>query len=130
MIQHTLYDNVVCNPVAHIAVSCAEKRIIMLVKFFCPAYANIIMFGDVAIQLLKMMGHSGTVPSALLAADVPAALERLQAAVATEGRLPDPKGHIQVDDEPVVSLRHRALPLIDLLKVAAKAERNVTWDSN
>lgn len=101
----------------------------MLVTFFCPAYANITMFGDVAIRLLKMMGHSGTVPSALLASDVPAALKRLQAAVATNGRLVEPQGCVQVDnDEPVVSLRHRALPLIDLLKVAAKAERNVVWD--
>lgn len=101
----------------------------MLVTFFCPAYANITMFGDVAIQLLKIMGHSGTVPSALLAADVPAALKRLQTAVATNGQLPETQGSDQVDnDEPVVSLRHRALPLIDLLKVAAKAEHNVVWD--
>ncbi len=52
----------------------------MLVTFFCPAYANITMFGDVAVRLLKMMGHSGTVPSALLAENVPAALGRLEAA--------------------------------------------------
>jgi hypothetical protein len=126
---HTLHDDVVCNPLAGIAVSNAVKRTIMLVTFFCPAYANITMFGDVAIQLLKIMGHSGTVPSALLAADVPAALKRLQTAVATNGQLPETQGSDQVDnDEPVVSLRHRALPLIDLLKVAAKAEHNVVWD--
>lgn len=44
------------------------------------AYADITMFGDVALVLLKMMGHSGTVPSSILAADVPAALSRLKAA--------------------------------------------------
>ena len=49
----------------------------MLVTFSCPVYADITMFGDVAVRLLKMMGHSGTVPSAIVAADVPAALERL-----------------------------------------------------
>ena len=103
----------------------------MLVTFSCPAYADITMFGDVAIRLLKMMGHSGTVPSALVADDVPMALERLQAAVATEDQLPETKKSDQADDdEPVVSLRHRALPLIDLLKAAAKAECNVMWDSN
>ena len=53
----------------------------MLVTFTCPAYADITMFGDVAIRLLKMMGHSGTVPGALLAEDVPAALQRLEAAI-------------------------------------------------
>ncbi|MDH3986447.1 MAG: DUF1840 domain-containing protein, partial [Gammaproteobacteria bacterium] len=34
------------------------------------------------------------------------------------------------DDESTVSLPHRALPLIDLLKAAAKAKCNVMWDSN
>lgn len=103
----------------------------MLVTFSCPAYADITMFGDVAVHLLKMMGHSGTVPSALVAADVPAALERLEAAVAAEGDLPAPGEPSQAEDEePPVSLGHRALPLIELLKAAAKAERNVMWDSN
>ena len=41
----------------------------MLVAFKSDAYADIIMFGDVAQQLLKMMGHSGTVPSAIQADD-------------------------------------------------------------
>ena len=103
----------------------------MLVTFSCPAYADITMFGDVAVHLLKMMGHSGTVPSALVAADVPAALERLEAAVAAEGDAPAPGEPSQAEDEePPVSLGHRALPLIELLKAAAKAERNVMWDSN
>jgi hypothetical protein len=89
------------------------------------------MFGDVAIRLLKMMGHSGTVPSALLAQDVPAALERLQAAVEKDRQSPEPEQPAEEeDDEPAVSLAHRALPLIELLKAAAKAEVNVMWDSN
>jgi F-type H+-transporting ATPase subunit gamma len=53
----------------------------MLITFQTKAYANITMFGDVAIALLKLMGHSGTVPGALMADDVPAALAHLQAAV-------------------------------------------------
>ena len=53
----------------------------MLITFSCPAYANITMFGDAAVRLLKLMGHSDTVPGALLAPDVQAALERLEAAV-------------------------------------------------
>jgi hypothetical protein len=56
----------------------------MLVTFTTKAYANITMFGDVAVTLLKMMGHSGTVPGAILAADVPAALSRLTAAIDAE----------------------------------------------
>ena len=103
----------------------------MLVTFSCPAYADITMFGDVAVRLLKMMGHSGTVPSALVAKDVPAALQRLQAAVEKERQSPEPEISAQEeDDEPRVSLPHRALPLVELLKAAAKAEVNVMWDSN
>jgi len=48
----------------------------MLVTFTTDAYADIIMFGDVALTLLKMMRHSKTVPGAILAADVPMALNR------------------------------------------------------
>lgn len=102
----------------------------MLVTFSCPAYANITMFGDVAVRLLKMMGHSGTVPGALVAEDVPAALARLEAAIEAEKQLPEPQAPETDDDEPPVSLPHRALPVIELLRAAAKAECDVMWDSN
>jgi hypothetical protein len=39
-----------------------REDVIMLVTFSCPAYASITMFGDVAVRLLKLMGHSGTGP--------------------------------------------------------------------
>jgi hypothetical protein len=97
----------------------------MLVTFTTKAYADITMFGDVAIAMLKMMGHSGTVPGAIRAEDVPAALSRLTAAI-NAGTSPPP--HIDKDaDEPMVSMAHRALPLINLLTAAAKAEMNVMW---
>lgn len=100
----------------------------MLVTFSCPAYANITMFGNVAEQMLRMMGHSTRVPGALLAEDVEPALQRLRAAIAAEQQLPQPDAD-GTDDEPPVSLSTRALPLIELLAAAAKAEVNVMWDS-
>jgi len=103
----------------------------MLVTFSCSACADITMFGDVAVPLLKLMGHSGTVPSALLAEDVSGALKRLVSAVEADGELPLPQASEQTeDDEPKVSLSHRALPLIDLLTAAANEECNVMWDSS
>jgi len=106
----------------------------MLVTFSCPAYADITMFGDVAVQLLKMMGHSGTVPSALNAEDVQAALVHLQTAVEQSSKpelsMKDEEDGEDENDEPAVSLSHRALPLIELLRAAAKEECNVMWDSN
>ena len=71
------------------------------------------MFGDVAVTLLKMAGHSGTVPSALLAGDVPSALARLKQKLA----IADPEGESKqssrpkAQDEkttPAVGLRLRA----------------------
>jgi hypothetical protein len=102
----------------------------MLVTFETAVHANITMFGDVAVALIKMTGHSGSVPGALMAADVPAALERLKRAVAErphESLDPEPRGGTADEDEPNVSLAHRALPLIQLLEAAAAAGKNVMW---
>lgn len=102
----------------------------MLVTFSCPAYADITMFGDVAIRILKMMGNSGTVPGAILAEDVPAALERLVTAIEAEQKLPEQERPGNDEEEAAVSLSHRALPLIKLLEAAADAKCNVMWDKN
>jgi len=102
----------------------------MLITFKTDAYADIIMFGDVARQLLKMMGHSGTVPGAILADDVPSALDRLKRAVESEkgAEKPPPESGRGEDDEPSVSLSYRALPLIELLTAAASKKRDVMWE--
>ena len=97
----------------------------MLVTFTTDAYADITMFGDVALPLLKMMGHSGTVPSAILAEDVPAALSRLTAAI--EAAKAAPSVDDEDEDEPQVSLSNRAWPLINLLTAAAKEGCDVMW---
>ncbi len=97
----------------------------MLVTFSTNAYADITYFGDVALSMLRMMGHSPTVPGAIVAEDVPAALNSLTAAIEAE------KNVLQAEDkdtdEPVVSMAHRALPLIELLAAAAEAETYVMW---
>lgn len=103
----------------------------MLVTFSCRATANITMFGDVAVQLVKMMGHSGTIPSAILAEDVASALKRLQAALNTIKEKPKPEVSKEDNEEStVVSLPNRASPLIDMLEAAIKDESNVSWASN
>lgn len=93
----------------------------MLVTFTTDVSAEITMFGDVALTLLKMMGHSGTVPGAILAEEVPMALSRLTAAIEVEESSPS------IVDKSGVSMATRALPLINLLTAAAKAECNVMW---
>jgi len=100
----------------------------MLVTFTCKAYADITMFGDVALSMLKMMGHSETVPGAILAEDVPAALDRLKRAIeAAPARNESREAQDDDSDEPPVSLAHRALPLIELLAAAARENCDVMW---
>lgn len=98
----------------------------MLITFRCKAYANITMFGDVALQLIKMMGHSGAVPGALMPDDIPVALENLRASLAQVDMSTAPAN--SDENEPVVSISHRAMPLIELLEAAEKEEVPVMWD--
>lgn len=106
----------------------------MLVTFSSSAHADITMFGEVAEDLLKMMGHSGTVPGALRAEDVGDALEKLRAAIdAEEARLKargEPKQEEDDDDEdePSVPIYRRARPLVSLLEAASARGSDVMWE--
>lgn len=104
----------------------------MLITFSTRASADITMFGDVATRLLKLMGQSGVTPGALLAADLPAAIDKLKEAIATAGDEPvgnEPArpGEDPEKRPPPVSLRQRAFPLIRLLEAAARANADVVW---
>jgi hypothetical protein len=102
----------------------------MLVQFDSPA-GRFSMFGDIAVTLLKMMGHSGTVPGAILAPDIPSALQKLKSAVAaTPEAAPGTKAGADArgDTEELVSLRQRAFPLIELLERAVQMKCDVLWD--
>ena len=96
----------------------------MLVTFYSDAHEDVIYFGDVAQQLLKAMGQSGVVPSAILAKDVPQALALLTEAMGIERSKP-------VDgsskDAQEVRLVYRAMPLIALLQHAADTPCDVLW---
>jgi hypothetical protein len=82
-----------------------------------------------------MMGHSGTVPGAILAEDVPAALDRLKKALAEDRSatvaIPAENAKDYDDEESKevpVSLAQHAFPLLELLKAAAGAQRDVMWE--
>src|SRR6266581_4720962 len=99
----------------------------MLVRFESEV-GSVTMFGEVAVKLLKMMGHSGTVPSALLAKDIPAALDRLKSALAiTPDESRTSAKADETDKQPPVSLRQRAYPLIELMERAAARGVDIVW---
>jgi hypothetical protein len=103
----------------------------MLVTFSSKSSADITMFGDIAVQLLNMMGHKGTATSAITAEDVAAALVALEAAIEEFKHLPeaDTSADEEEKDSPV-SLPHRALPLIKMLQLAVRDESFVMWASS
>ncbi|WP_027856871.1 DUF1840 domain-containing protein [Marinobacterium jannaschii] len=101
----------------------------MLITFKSEAYANITMFGDVGLSLLKLMGYSA-VPGSILAEDVPEALQRLKSAVVVD-KIVQPQAIEDNADSstPVnVSLAKRAIPLLEMLTAAAADECDVMWD--
>jgi hypothetical protein len=105
----------------------------MIVKFTTRTGA-LTMHGDAAVALLKAMGHSGTVPGAILAADLPAALASLRRALEEQARAappPVPAAEDEDDErerEPPVSLRMRALPLIDMVETAIARNSDLMWE--
>jgi len=99
----------------------------MLIKFDSEV-GSFTMDGAIAVQLIRAMGHSGTVPGAILPADIPGALARLQGVVdksPTGGKAPAAKS--ADESEVQVSLRQRAFPLIELLTLAAARGKEVLW---
>jgi hypothetical protein len=112
-----------------------DKEVKVLVTFRTKAYANITMFGDAAKQLLELMGHSGTIPSAINAEDVPGALAKLEAAIAQRQAVDaaeareDEHGRKDYDAPRKVTLSQRAVPLLELLRAAAAKKVDVMWDS-
>jgi hypothetical protein len=108
----------------------------MLVTFHTKAHGDITMFGEIAVALLKLGGLSGNVPTAILAADIPAVLSRLGAALEEHGHAaPGLAGTAQAaniaaptredDAEKPVPLGQRALPLVALLRAAHAAGADV-----
>ncbi|HEX7011609.1 MAG TPA: DUF1840 domain-containing protein [Steroidobacteraceae bacterium] len=111
----------------------------MLVKFSSTATESITMFGEPAVELLKMMGATGRVPGGLSAEEIPSALEKLQTGIErlraqTRAEAPPAEMDGKTDEdedssrEPPVALETRAVPLISLLKRAAAAGATVMWE--
>jgi len=96
---------------------------VQFVNFHCRVAADFSMFEEVALSLLKKMGHSGTVPSAILPEDIPQALARLRGELSHEpAQDGDEEGELRV------SLLRRAYPLIKMLEAALAEGCEVMWD--
>ncbi|MFT4059698.1 MAG: DUF1840 domain-containing protein [Legionella sp.] len=99
----------------------------MLVTFHSDAYENITYFGDIAAQLLTLMGHSGAIPGAIKSHDLPQALNHLQQGLQNK----NVSSSQEEDDEEEVEidLVKRAIPLVNLLQASIKSDCDVLWDA-
>lgn len=89
------------------------------------------MFGDVALKLIKIMGHGGTVPGAIGADEVEVAAQRLQAAIETDKAASEDvteQNQNEESSERRISLAQRAQPLLELLQVAVGTGSPVMWN--
>ncbi|WP_299691631.1 DUF1840 domain-containing protein [uncultured Vibrio sp.] len=108
----------------------------MLITFNCKAHASVTMFGETGLQFIKMLGHSGTIPGAIDATEVPQALNNLLAAISVEqSQALEQDEHDGYDDEKEddaveapIHIGRRAFPLVALLKAAIKEECEVMWE--
>jgi hypothetical protein len=112
----------------------------MLITFASNFNADITMFQDVAATLLKAMGQSEKPPGILRGENIAQALAKLKKylqvveANSVSGSDPDNTGASEQDESEAdeekqsrVSLRLRALPLLEMLETAYREDVDVIW---
>jgi len=110
----------------------------MLYTFKSKATADLLMLGSNGDELLRIIGKDVTPRGILLAADMPAAIRAIEAAIqrveehsrlvtsrdakeATDNDTP------RADKAPPVGLSQRAWPMVEMMKVASAAGEPITW---
>ena len=99
----------------------------MLIRFQGENTGSFVMFEDIARQLLRMMGTSGNVEGALREEDVPQALNHLEAAIKPYKTAAQPDDEQDDEAGDSVGLATRAVPLLDLLRLAKDKGGYVMW---
>lgn len=103
----------------------------MLIKFKSQAQgaADVLMFGEVALPLLEIMGKRKEERGIVTVEQMPEAIARIEAAIAASKRSAraSPSDVDEDADRPSVSLAQRALPLLGLLQHALREREPVTW---
>jgi hypothetical protein len=111
----------------------------MIVTFQSAAAGDVIMFGDVAQRMMKLMGKDVTDKGIVTVEQLPDAIARLKAAIEEDKRQ---RAGVQEEDQPLtekvgaggtagsrpfVTLTQRAVPLLELLEWALKKKKPVVW---
>ena len=103
----------------------------MLYKFKSRAAADLIMLEPQGRQIVTIMGKAPGASGIVTAAQIPAAIAALEAAVAAEETQPpsDDAAEETAAEESTeaVRLRQRVTPLIDMLRRSAAENVDVVW---
>jgi hypothetical protein len=107
----------------------------MLIVFKSKAAGDVMMFGDVAHALMKIMGKTASEKGILTVEELPGAIARLKAAVTQDKSENAANEHDERVFETMsdgrsrefVSLARRAVPLIELLEYSQKEREPVVW---
>jgi hypothetical protein len=99
----------------------------MLLTF--ESKAGILSMADyVGVKLLKVMGHSGTVPGALLAPELPGAAAKLRDALQSLPATPPSAGETSAEATQLdPSFAKDIKPLIELIDETVKMGSDLTW---
>lgn len=104
----------------------------MLYKFKTKAAGDLIMLEPDGRRLLEIIGKDPGPTGIILPEQMAAALAALDQAIALEEarqREADEAAQAEgrVSARPPVSLRQRAVPMMDMLRRAAKGQHDITW---
>lgn len=105
----------------------------MLYKFKSKAAGDVIMTQPVGDRVLQALGREPASQGIFLAADLPALITTLEQAIESDERARErfeaeakARGETPPPRE-AVSLRQRAWPLIELMKHAQRADKEIFW---
>lgn len=107
----------------------------MLVRFVSSETGEVLMYADVAKVLLEAIGKETTARGAFLTEQMLPAAQALRDAVRRSEALQPPEDEEDEDEkkkkEPIVGLRQRAWPLIDMLERTAVSgpKANIVWEA-
>lgn len=97
----------------------------MLYRFKSKNMGDVIMLEANGRQVLEIIGKDPAPQGIIQLADMPAAIEALQAAIALEESKDEKEGEVLPGT--AIGLHQRALPFIDMLRMNHERGQDVVW---
>ena len=106
----------------------------MIYKFKSKSAGDVIMLGPNGDQVLTLIGKQPAAKGIIEVADMPAAMQAIEAAVAEDDRArEEAAAEVEREGRPAprggdaVSLRQRAWPLVEMMKRSHAAGHDIVW---